>query len=333
MNTNAPIDTLLRHGRFYLHHHTPKRAKNFAHTMHSLLRRPIHAPNMPISLKVEPSAMCQLRCPGCAQSSPLFKVQTKGKVMQLPLFEHILDQLGDCLYRIQFYDLGEPFLNKELLTMISMATNRYNIGSQVSTNFSFPFSDQYCRDIVESGLEHLIIAMDGVDAPTYSAYRVGGRFELVEQGMRQIVRWKRQLGLRYPIVEWQFIVFEHNRHVIERAKRMAKEIGVDRFCLKYDAASVPSDFSHGDRLKLKALRRIHLKSCLWLWGSVIIDSEGLVRPCCNAGRIEVLGDMRSTPFSDIWNSESMKYLRACVRTEGRQNRSSNSPCAGCPHIM
>src|SRR5277367_2534890 len=104
MNTNRPLDTLLRHGRFYARHHTPKRLANLALTLDSLLRRPLHAPNMPISLKLEPSAMCQLACPSCVQANPLFKIQSRGKVMSSTAFENILDQAGDYLYRIQFYD-------------------------------------------------------------------------------------------------------------------------------------------------------------------------------------------------------------------------------------
>jgi hypothetical protein len=62
MNTNAPFDALLRHSRFYLRHHTRSRVANLAITAKALLSRPVHTPNMPVSLKIEPSEMCQLAC-------------------------------------------------------------------------------------------------------------------------------------------------------------------------------------------------------------------------------------------------------------------------------
>jgi radical SAM protein with 4Fe4S-binding SPASM domain len=287
---------------------------------------------MPISLKIEPSAMCQLACPGCVQSSQLFKIQSRNKIMGLPLFERILEQAGEYLYRIQFYDNGEPFINKQLLDMILLATAR-NIGSQVSTNFSFPFSDDFYRRIVESGLEHLIVAMDGVSQHTYSQYRVNGRYELVESGLRQIVKWKRRLGRRYPFVEWQFILFDHNKHEVDAAKALAKEIGVDRLCLKYDAASDASNWTRTDRLRHRTIRKARLNSCLWLWGGLVIDTDGHVSPCCNAGRSEEIGDLNVTPLRELWNSCRMQELRRCVHEGGRQGAGSFSPCEGCPHIM
>ena len=333
MNTNAPIDTIMRHGRFYLRHHSRKRLTNLALTLQSLVRRPLHAPNMPISLKIEPSAMCHLACPGCVQANPLFKIQSRGKAMTMGVFKRILDEAGDYLYRIQFYDNGEPFFNRQLLEMISLAAS-LDIGSQVSTNFSFPFPDDFYRQIVESGLEHLIIAMDGLSSATYSQYRINGRYDLVERGLRQVVHWKRRLGLRYPLIEWQFIVFEHNKHEIARAKEMARAIGVDRLCLKYDARAGCETWRSDDRLKDKLIRRFRLHSCLWLWGSLLIDYDGTVRPCCNASRNEMIGDLTTTPLSAIWNSKHMMQLRECVRRDNNDGDSSpRMSCHGCPQII
>jgi MoaA/NifB/PqqE/SkfB family radical SAM enzyme len=289
---------------------------------------------MPISLKIEPSAMCQLACPGCPQSNPLFKIQTRGKTMSLELFRRIIEEAGRYLYRIQFYDYGEPFINKRLLQMISIATE-HGIGSQVSSNFSFNFSNDFYRSIVESGLEHLIIAMDGLDPATYSQYRVHGKYELVEAGMRAIIDWKRRLGRQTPFVEWQFIVFDHNRHQVDAVKTMARRIGVDRLCLKYDARAESKTWYTADRLTDKTVRSVRLNSCLWLWGAMLISSDGIVSPCCNAGHSENIGDLTTTPLANLWNSPRMMELRACVRGGGRSvaDGMEKTPCHGCAQIF
>jgi radical SAM protein with 4Fe4S-binding SPASM domain len=280
--------------------------------------------------------MCQLACPGCPQSNPLFKIQTRGQLMSMRVFEQILSDLGNYLYRIQFYDYGEPFLNKQLLKMISLATE-YNIGSQVSTNFSFPFRDDFYREIVESGLEHLIIALDGMTSDSYSRFRVNGKYELVQRGLRQIVDWKRRLRSRFPLVEWQFIIFDHNRHEIDSVRAMAREIGVDRLCLKYDAGASSLKWTRRDQLKAKALNRFRLHSCLWLWGALLIDYDGTVHPCCNSARRETIGNLNVTPVRELWNSNSMKELRYYVRQQHHASASLaiGSPplCRGCPHII
>jgi MoaA/NifB/PqqE/SkfB family radical SAM enzyme len=289
---------------------------------------------MPISLKIEPSAMCQLACPGCVQSDPLFKLQAGGKLMTPKVFERILQQASKYIYRIQFYRYGEPFINRQLIDMISLATS-HDIGSQVSTNLSFAFSDEFYRRIVESGLEHLIISMDGTSSETYSQYRVKGHFELVESGMRQVIKWKRLLGRRFPLIEWQFIVFDHNRHEIDNARQLAKKIGVDRLCLKYDGRGDRSKWRTRDSLKDKLVRQVHLNSCLWLWAALVIDSDGIVSPCCHGARDESIGDLTVTPLEELWNSARMKDLRRCVREGSRHpgEGSSRMPCVGCQHIL
>lgn len=335
-NTGSPLGSILRHSRFYMRHHTPKRLANLVRTAQALLTRPIHTPNMPISMKIESSAACQLRCPGCLQSDPSFKEKTRGRVMSLDLFNSLLDQAADHLYRIQFYYNGEPFINDRLLDMIGSA-NKRGVGSQVSTNFSFNKDDLFYRDVVESGLEHLIISMDGTDAETYSKYRVGGRYELVEHGLRQVVKWKKRLGLSTPIVEWQFIIFEHNKHQIEQAKKMASEIGVDRLCLKYDGYSDPDTWEDGHKKVDRRTRRmLQFNSCLWLWGALVVDWNGVVNPCCNKAMNYEIGDLTNTSLRQVWNSDEIKELRRFVRLNPEERKLEefrSHPCQGCNFIM
>jgi len=334
INTGAPVGTILRHLRFYLRHHTPRKTWNLMRTFQSLVTRPIHAPNMPISLKIESSAACQLACPGCVQTDPEFKVNTRGNVMSLDLFNSLLDQAADYLYRIQFYYNGEPFINKHLLEMISAATEK-GVGSQVSTNFSFQRKDDFYRDVVESGLEHLIISMDGTDAEAYVKYRINGRYDLVEHGMREVVRWKKKLNKKSPVVEWQFIIFDHNRHQIQQAQALAKEIGVDRLCLKYDGYSDPATWEPKHQIKDRQARRIlHFNSCLWLWGALVIDWNGVVNPCCNNAMNYVIGNLSKTLLRELWNSDEIKVLRRFVRrSASERDRSDSHPCKGCRFIM
>lgn len=335
LNTGGPINTVFRHARFYARHHTARRFVNLCSSAAALLTRPLRAPNMPISLKIESSAACHLACPGCVQSNPEFKAKTKGNLMSMELFNSILDQAGDYLYRIQFYYNGEPFINKRLLEMIRAASAR-GIGSQVSTNFSFSFKEGFYKEIVESGLEHLIISMDGTDAETYSKYRINGVYELVERGMREVVKWKKALNRRYPIVEWQFIIFEHNKHQVETAQRLAQDIGVDRLCLKYDGYSDPASWNTKAQRTDRWMRRFKLDSCLWLWGALVIDWNGVVRPCCNNAERESIGDLTKTPFREVWNSDGMKGLRSYVRLSGTERAKpehASHACYGCRFIM
>jgi MoaA/NifB/PqqE/SkfB family radical SAM enzyme len=253
--------------------------------------------------------------------------------MSMELFRKIIDEAGRYLYRIQLYDFGEPFTNKHLLDMIALAAD-HGIGCQVSSNFSFNFSNDYYRRIVESGLEHLIVALDGINQQVYSQYRVNGNYEFVEAGLRAVIDWKRRLGRKSPFIEWQFIVFDHNRHQIEAVKEQARKIGVDRLCLKYDARADSNAWDRRDRIKLKTSRLFRLNSCLWLWGALLVNSDGQVSPCCNAAHDDRIGDLNTTSIRSLWNSTEIKTLRASVRRGSCEERSgAQVPCVGCGQIL
>ena len=53
---------------------------------------------------------------------------------------------------------------------------------------------------VESGLDRLIISIDGTTQEVYQQYRVGGNLEKVLQGASNIVKWKKELKSKTPFV-------------------------------------------------------------------------------------------------------------------------------------
>ena len=80
---------------------------------------------------------------------------------------------------------------------------------------------------IQSGLDRLIISIDGTTQETYQAYRVGGKLDKVIEGAKNIVRWKKELRSASPFVVFQFLVVKPNEHQVEEVYRLAEEIGVD----------------------------------------------------------------------------------------------------------
>ena len=246
------------------------------------------------------------------------------------LFDSLLNQAGDSLYRIVFYNYAEPFTNSHLLEMITRATAR-GLGSQVSTNFSFNWDDDFYRRIVESGLEHLIVSLDGADAETYGIYRVNGHFERVIHGLAAVIRWRKALRSRHPLVEWQYIVFEHNRHQVAEARAMARSLGVDRFCLRSDGRARREDWPPEHRHRREWLQRLpRLNSCAWLWGSLVVDWDGKVYPCCYAGP-HLLGDLSRQSLAEVWNGPPIQELRRLVRQPAAVRDLLDPYLAPCSH--
>jgi MoaA/NifB/PqqE/SkfB family radical SAM enzyme len=155
--------------------------------------------------------------------------------------ETIDDVYKDLLYLI-FYFQGEPFLNPDFLDMVKYAHDK-GIYTATSTNAHY-LTDEKAKKTVESGLDRLIISIDGTTQDVYQQYRVGGKLEKVLEGARIIVKWKKELKSKTPFVFFQFLVVKPNEHQIEDIKKLAKEVGVDQVRFKtaqvYDYENDPN---------------------------------------------------------------------------------------------
>lgn len=183
----------------------------------------------PIQLMIDPANACQLNCPGCVHSSNPGWVKQSAidwppGTLSLTQYEKILRLYGPFAFGAVLYNYGEPLLNPLTPQYISMA-RQYLLFTLLSTNLSLPKIN--LEALINSGLNHLIISIDGVTQETYEKYRRGGKLDLVLDNLRKLIEAKKRLGLKTPYLVWQFLTFEHNQHEVDSAIDLAKSIGVD----------------------------------------------------------------------------------------------------------
>src|SRR5436189_6336017 len=123
-------------------------------------------------------------------------------------FEGMIDELAPHLLYLIFYFQGEPYLNPAFLDMVQYASSK-NIYTATSTNAHY-LNDENARRTIESGLDRLIISIDGTTQEVYQQYRVGGQLNKVLEGAKNIVKWKKELKIRTPIIILQFLVVKPN---------------------------------------------------------------------------------------------------------------------------
>ncbi len=195
---------------------------------------------LPVSISFEPTTSCNLRCPECP--SGLREFSRPRGMLKKDFFTKTIDDIcKDILYLI-FYFQGEPYLNKNFLEMVSYASSK-GMYTATSTNAHF-LTDEMAKKTVESGLDRLIISLDGTTQEVYEQYRREGNMEKVIEGARNIVKWKKELKSKTPFVFFQFLVVRPNEHQIEDVKKLAKEVGVDEVRFKtaqiYDYENDPN---------------------------------------------------------------------------------------------
>jgi len=183
----------------------------------------------PYGLVIDPSNMCQLACPGCVHSTRNEELKVfdwpKG-TLSADRLSALLKLYGPHAIGAYFCNYGEPLLNLNTPKLIRLAKT-YLMGTALSTSLSVSRLD--AEAYVESGLDFMVLSIDGATQPVYERFRRNGDLELVFSNVRKLVSAKRRLGKRTPVLSWNFLAFEHNAHEIPLAARMARQLGVNHF--------------------------------------------------------------------------------------------------------
>ena len=112
--------------------------------------------------------------------------------------------------------------------MVDYARDRY---TSISTNGSF-LSEVQCHKLLDSGLDNVIVCLDGASQEIHATYRVGSDFKQVRDNLERLCRMKRAEGNTRTNVALQFLVFKHNVRDIDAIRELADTVGVDQLLLK-----------------------------------------------------------------------------------------------------
>ena len=282
---------------------------------------------LPMTISIEPTTACNLRCPECPSGLRAFSRPT-GNLKQ-DFFRKTIDELHKQLIYLIFYFQGEPYINPGFLDMVKYAKDK-GIYTITSTNGHF-LNDANAKKTIESGLDRMIISVDGTTQETYENYRKEGNLESVLQGARNIVKWKKEMNSATPHTIFQFLVVKPNEHQIDEIYKIAEEIGIDEVKLK--TAQV-YEYEQGNDL-IPTIEKYYrykkntdgtysvknklLNHCWKLWHACVITWDGLVVPCCfDKDAQHRLGDMKDKPFQEIWQGEDYdKFRKQLLKGRGQ----------------
>lgn len=317
---------------------TFKRAINalglvFGYIYSKITKTPVNG-FLPVALAIEPTTSCNLRCPECPSGLRSFTRPTG--MLETKLFENVITELKDALMYLTFYFQGEPYLHKDFLEMVKFASNN-GIYTSTSTNAHY-LNYENAKATIKSGLDRVIISLDGTTQDTYRQYRIGGSLDKVIEGTKNLIAAKRELNSSTPHIIFQFLVVKPNEHQIAEAKDLSKTLGVDEIRFKtaqiYDyengSGLIPENDKYA-RYKKNTQGKYEIKNkllnhCWKMWHSAVITWDGLVVPCCFDKDAEYrMGNVSKSSFKDVWMSE--KYLSFRKQLIG--SRKNIEMCKNC----
>jgi len=298
----------------------------------TLLKRPF-LKGLPISIAYEPSTYCNLQCPECPSGLRSFS-RPIGNAKFID-FRKLVDQVKDHVIYLTLYFQGESYLNLDLFKMINYA-NQAKIYTSISTNAHF-LDEENCKRTVQSGLDKLIISLDGITEESYKIYRKGGELKKVEQGVKNLVEMKRKLKSKTPYIIIQTIAFSHNEHELDEIKTLKSKWDIDDVVIKTAQVYRPEDssllpknpslsrykFENGNYVIEEELPN----KCWRLWSSPVITQDGQMLPCCfDKDADHSMGNpVNEGNFESVWNNDKYQTFRRQVFND----RSSIDICKNC----
>jgi len=250
-------------------------------------------------------------------------------------FEHFkkyFDPFVPHIFEAYLHNWGESLLNKEVYRMVEYAQRR-NVGTNLSSNF-VELDSEDIDNILDCGLEYLIVSLDGTSQETYAQYRVRGDYEKVVQNLGTLIERRNRRRQKTPVVEWQYIVMKQNEHEVPEAERLAKRIGVD--LLRFIPVGMPFEFKdrkdvadqwypstyrgrvESDHEEQQFGQRGKPGPCFYLYRSMVVNPDGGVSPCCVVYRQDRdFADLNANNGGvlDIWNNVKYRSARSIFASD------------------
>jgi len=238
-------------------------------------------------------------------------------------FETILEKVKDHLIFIYLYFQGEPFIHKDFTEMIRIA-KKHNLYTITSTNAHY-LTPAKCEQTIASGLDRILISIDGSTQDVYEKYRKDGTLAKVLEGTKNLVVAKRKMKKTNPEIIFQMLVVRPNEHQIDEVHRLAKEIGVDKVILKtaqiYDYENgndlIPTQEKYARYKKTENgtwVIKNDLKNQCWkLWHSTVSTWDGNMIPCCfDKDAKYKMGNLLEQDLDTIWHNQAYTKFRNSI---------------------
>jgi radical SAM protein with 4Fe4S-binding SPASM domain len=255
----------------------------------------------PAFLRVEISRKCSIDC--------LYCFQTKEDIFfPLDNFKKLVDKFKKYLLVVSLYEIGEPLENKDIVKYIEYVKSN-KIGTIISTNLSVERDDNFWEDLVNSGLDRIIVAIDGITSETYNKYRRNGDLKLVIQNLKKIIYYNKVNNKNLEI-EWQMVDFDWNKSEQAKAETYAYKLGCDEFRL------IPNAY----RKRLwKDRQEIRKTNCIHPYISLLVNAYNKVRPCPVVYNVDVeIGDLNKESVDQVWNGNEVRRIRNSKKIQHRE---------------
>jgi pyruvate-formate lyase-activating enzyme len=289
-------------------------AKRVRKTLRTKLNMPVkyatymtgrsRGPIFPDRVYIESTNHCNLKCIMCPTGLGVIR-RPKG-YMTMDLYRRVVDELGPLVNSAVLHSWGEPLMHPELFDMIRYGKHA-GISMETSTNITL-LDEERGRQVLDSGLDVLYLAMDGATKETYERVRVNAKWERVLRNVDRFLDLKARTGTKTRVV-MQIIAMNETRGEVESFLARWQRPEVDQVNVKHldtwgdQVAAISGHRTEHDRSPLQR------RACPNLWYHAYIFWDGALTSCERDYDVKTpLGNVRDGVLR-AWNGPAMQALR------------------------
>ena len=259
----------------------------------------------PFQLTLEPGNVCNLRCPLCA-TTHREKRMPKG-MLALADAVKILDAFPWTV-QLVLSNWGEPLLNQDLPAIVRAAKAR-DIEVRLESHLN-NLDRAVAEDLMTSGLDVLVVALDGTTQEAYEAYRVGGELEQVIANVELLCEVQSDRDDSRTRLLWKFVTNTHNHLQVGDARAWAERLGMDFEVVEIWTPPGEPEWKAEDERGDDREAGGAPSKCHNLWQAVSVNFNGDVFPCCSEfSPTDRLSNALEQPFGKVWNSREYRERR------------------------
>ena len=192
----------------------------------------------PLEVILDTTERCNLKCKMCYFSAvdrlqflPFDRQLSRNGMMPVETFSRVAADLFPRARRVALGCAAEPLVHPKFIDIVREAGS-YGVPDLWFPTNLLPLTPAKAEAICEAGVNTVGVSMDGTNAETYEAIRVGGKFDRLMRSLDLLNEVRRGASTRLRLI---FVWMRTNRGDLADLPRFAGEVGASELDVRFVA--------------------------------------------------------------------------------------------------